>query len=92
MIHSFADEETRAVFLTGRSRRWGNVARAATRRLQAIDYATAVEDLLQPPGNRLEKLGGDRQGFWSIRINDQLRICFRWENGDAWEVGIVDYH
>jgi proteic killer suppression protein len=92
MIQSFADEETEAVYLTGKSRRWGKVARIAARRLQAIDFAAAIEDLLNPPGNRLEKLKGDRKGFWSIRINGQFRVCFRWDGKDAWDVGIVDYH
>ena len=92
MIRSIADRETEAVYLTGRSRRWGKVARIAARRLQAIDFASAIEDLLNPPGNRLEKLKGDRKGWWSIRINDQYRVCFRWDDKDAWDVGIVDYH
>jgi proteic killer suppression protein len=92
MIQSFADKETEAVYLTGKSRRWGKVARVAARRLQAIDFASAVEDLLNPPGNRLEKLKGDRKGWWSIRINDQYRACFHWDGQDAWDVGIVDYH
>jgi proteic killer suppression protein len=92
MIESFADDETEAVFLTGTSRRWANIARVAARRLQALDYATAVEDLQKPPGNRLEKLKVDREGRWSIRINDQFRICFRWDGNDAWDVEIVDYH
>lgn len=92
MIQSFADEETEAVYLTGKSRRWGNVARVAARRLQALDYASAIEDLLNPPGNRLERLKGDREGWWSIRINDQYRVCFRWDGKDAWDVEIVDYH
>jgi proteic killer suppression protein len=92
MIQSFADEETEAVYLTGKSRKWGNIARIAARRLQAVDYASAIEDLVNPPGNQLEKLKGDRKGLWSIRINDQYRVCFRWDGKDAWEVGIVDYH
>ena len=92
MIQSFADPETRALFLTGASRRWGGVARMAVRRLQAIDYASAAEDLKDPPGNRLEKLKGDRKGQWSIRINDRFRVCFRWDGKDAWDVEIVDYH
>ena len=92
MIQSFADEETEAVYLTGKSRKWGNIARNAARRLQAVDYASAIEDLVNPPGNQLEKLKGDRKGLWSIRINDQYRVCFRWDGKDAWEVGIVDYH
>jgi proteic killer suppression protein len=57
-----------------------------------IDNARRIEDLMQPPGNRLEKLKGDRQGAWSIRINDRWRICFEWENGNADRVEIVDYH
>lgn len=57
-----------------------------------LDAATSVADLRTPPGNRLEKLRGDREAQWSIRINDQWRICFRWEDGDAFEVDIVDYH
>jgi len=92
MIQSFADDETEAVFLTGKSRRWTKIARVAARRLQAVDFATAVEDLLNPPGNQLEKLKGDRKGWWSIRINDQYRVFFRWDGDDAWDVEIVDYH
>jgi proteic killer suppression protein len=92
MIQSFADEETEAVYLTGKSRRWTKIARIGARRLQAIDFASAIEDLKNPPGNRLEKLKGDRKGCWSIRINDQYRVCFRWDGKDAWDVGIVDYH
>lgn len=92
MIRSFADEETEAVFRTGSSRRWANIARVAARRLEAIDFASAVEDLTKPPGNRLEKLKGNREGQWSIRINDQFRVCFRWDGKDAWDVEIVDYH
>jgi len=92
MIQSFADDETEAVFLTGSSRRWAKIARVAARRLQAVDFASAIEDLLQPPGNRLEKLKGGRAGWWSIRINDLYRVCFRWDGQDAWDVGIVDYH
>ena len=92
MIQSFADQETRTVYLTGTSRRWSSIGRIAARKLQAIDYASAVEDLKNPPGNRLERLKGDRKGHWSIRINDQFRICFRWDGKDAWDVQIVDYH
>jgi proteic killer suppression protein len=92
MIQSFADDETEAVFLTGKSRRWTRIARVAARRLQAVDFATAIDDLQNPPGNRLEKLKGDRKGWWSIRINDQFRVCFRWDGDDAWDVEIVDYH
>jgi proteic killer suppression protein len=92
MIQSFADEETEAVYLTGKSRRWGNIARVAARRLQALDFASAIDDLLNPPSNRLEKLKGDWKGWWSVRINDRYRVCFRWDGKDAWDVGIVDYH
>jgi toxin HigB-1 len=92
VIRSFADEETMAVYRTGASRRWPSSARVAVRRLQAIDYASAIEDLKNPPGNRLEKLKGDRKGQWSIRINDQFRVRFQWDGKDAWEVEIVDYH
>ena len=92
MIQSFANEETEAVYLTGRSRKWGKIARVAARRLQAVDYASAIEDLQKPPGNRLEKLKGDRKGWWSIRVNEQFRVTFRWDGKDAWDVGIVDYH
>ena len=76
MIQSFADEETEAVYLTGKSRKWGNIARVAARRLRAVDYASALEDLQNPPGNRLEKLKGTRKGLWSIRISDQYRWPF----------------
>ena len=92
MIQSFADHDTEAVFMTGKSQRWAEIARVAARRLQAIDFASAIEDLRSPPGNRLEKLKGDRDGRWSIRINDQYRVCFRWDGNDAWDVEIVDYH
>ena len=94
MIQSFADKETEAVYLTGKSRRWGKIARIAARRLQAIDFASAVEDLVNPPGDRLEKLKGDRKGRWSIRINDQWRVCFEWPNGASGPINveIVDYH
>lgn len=92
MIQSFADAETEAVFLTGTSRRWSNIARVAARRLQTIDFASSIDDLANSPGNRLEKLKRDRKGQWSIRINDQFRVCFRWDGKDAWDVEIVDYH
>jgi toxin HigB-1 len=64
----------------------------ARRKLKAIDAAKAIDDLRIPPGNRLEKLSGDRKEQWSIRINDQWRVCFRWENGDAHDVRVMDYH
>ena len=92
MIRSFADRETEDVFHRRSSRRFGSIARAAFAKLVMIDNARRIEDLMQPPGNRLEKLTGDRKGSWSIRINDRWRICFQWEDGNADRVEIVDYH
>jgi proteic killer suppression protein len=93
VIRSFADKLTAAVFEGHRVRALvSHVQDVARRKLKAIDAARAIEDLRVPPGNRLEKLSGDRKGQWSIRINDQWRVCFRWESGDAHDVGITDYH
>jgi proteic killer suppression protein len=92
MIRSFADRETEDVFHRHSSRRFASFARAAFAKLVMIDNAMRIDDLMQPPGNRLEKLKGDRQGAWSIRINARWRICFEWENGNADRVEIVDYH
>ena len=64
----------------------------AERKLQMLDSANTIEDLRSPPGNRLEKLSGDRAGQWNIRINNQWRVCFRFEDGHAYDVEIVDYH
>lgn len=69
-----------------------DIQKAARRKLAMIDAATRIEDLRLPPGNRLESLGGDRAGNWSLRLNDQWRICFEWHDGDAFGVEIVDYH
>lgn len=93
MIRSFRDRETERVFLRERSRKLGSdVQRAALRKLVMVDAAASLEDLGVPPENRLEKLPGDRTGQYSIRINDQWRICFRWEEGNAHDVEITDYH
>ena len=93
MVKSFRCKETEKVFLRQRSARFsGNVYRIALRKLLLLDAAEKLEDLRIPPGNHLEKLAGNRQGQHSIRINDQWRICFRWSEGDAYEVEIVDYH
>lgn len=92
MIRSFADRDTEKLFRQQRVRRFGGIERAAHRKLLLIDSAPRLEDLKVPPGNRLEALKGDRAGQWSIRINDQWRICFVWKNEDAWNVEIVDYH
>ena len=92
MIASFADEETRKIFRTGKSRKFGNIARVAARRLGDLDFAVKLDDLRNPPGNRLEKLKGDRAGQYSLRINDQYRVCFRWSVDSAYDVEITDYH
>ncbi len=78
--------------MTGRSRQFGALARVAVRKLTQIDLVQILEDLSVPPGNRLEALEGDRKGQHSIRINDQFRICFRWEPDGVYDVEIVDYH
>lgn len=92
MIKSFRDAEAEAVFIGARSRRWGPIGRIARRKLVQLDEAVMLSDLASPPANRLEALRGDRAGQYSIRINDHFRICFRWEDNDAHDVEIVDYH
>jgi len=93
MIRSFRDRETEKVFARERSRRLPpNVQRRAHRKLLLLDAAEALDDLRVPPGNRLERLSGDRAGQYSIRVNDQWRVCFRWGRGNADDVEITDYH
>jgi proteic killer suppression protein len=93
VIESFASHETERLFATGKSRRLPpDILRRAVMRLTQLEAATVLEDLRQPPSNRLEALGGNRAGQWSIRINDQWRVCFRFERGNAQDVEIVDYH
>ena len=92
MIKSFGSADTKALFETGKSKRFGSIVTVATRKLTVLDAATTLEFLRSPPGNRLEALKGDRKGQHSIRINDQRRLCFTWKSGDAHEVEIVDYH
>jgi proteic killer suppression protein len=93
MIKSFRDKETERLFSRRLSRRFSPpLHRIAWRKLAILDAAERLDDLRVPPGNRLEKLSGDREGQHSIRINDQWRICFRWRKGDAYDVEIVDYH
>ena len=92
MIRSFAYAESEQLFLTGRSRKFGGILVVARRKLQVLDSTPHLDDLRQPHGNRLEALKGDRKGQHSIRVNDQYRICFRWQDGEAHEVEIVDYH
>jgi len=93
MIRSFRNKAAEAAwrrrFVKGVP---NDIIRTAHRKLMQLDNARTLDDLRAPPGNRLEALAGDRQGQHSIRINDQWRICFRWTNGDAWDVEIVDYH
>lgn len=93
MIRSFKDKETEKVFNRERSRKLPpEIHRRAKRKLLLIDSASSLDDLKIPPGNRLEQLTGDMSGLWSIRINQQWRICFEWYQGDAWNVEIIDYH
>lgn len=93
MIQSFADKITAAVFSGLEVRRLPReIQGVARRKLKLIDAAASLDSLRVPLGNRLEALHGDRRGQWSIRINDQWRICFRWAGADAFEVEIVDYH
>jgi toxin HigB-1 len=92
VIRSFADRDTERLYQRERVVRFRAFERIALRKLRMLNAATNIIDLRMPPGNRLEKLKGDREGQWSIRINDQWRICFNWENGDAFDVEIVDYH
>lgn len=92
MIRSFADKQTAALFAGYLVRALPNqMQNRARAKLFAIDAAKQREDLRIPPGNRLEALHGNRKGEYSIRVNDQWRICFAWRNGEAWNVEIVDY-
>ena len=93
VIQTFADSETERFYTAGKSRRMPpEIRKRAAMRLLQLNAATQIEDLRLPPSNRLEQLHGDRAGQWSMRINDQWRVCFRFKNGDAFEVEIVDYH
>jgi proteic killer suppression protein len=93
MIRTFNNKETEKIFNRFHSRRFPeNVQRIAFRKLRMINRAISINDLRVPPANRLEKLKGNRAGQYSIRINDQWRICFEWQNGDAEKVEIADYH
>jgi len=93
MIADFKCKETGRLFQRKRSRKFaGSLQHTALRKLLILDAAEQLCDLSVPPSNRLEKLGGDRRGQHSIRINDQWRICFHWKNGQAHGVEIVDYH
>ncbi len=93
MIKTFADRHTQKLYLTGKSRKIpANLLQRAIRRLEYIHLASCLEDLKVPPGNRLHALKGNRAGQYSISVNDQWRICFRFEGGNAYDVEITDYH
>ena len=93
MIKTFVSRDTALIFQAHISRKLpSEIQRTARRKLLYLNDAEDLRDLLAPPGNRLEKLSGDRTGQYSIRINDQWRICFRWQGGQALDVEIVDYH
>ena len=93
MIKSFADKETEKIYHRNDSKKIPeNIQRRAYRKLLQIDLMSELEELRSPPGNRLEKLKGDREGQHSIRINQQWRICFEWKDSDAFNVEIIDYH
>ncbi len=93
MIKTFKDEPAQKIYQRLSSRKLPpDIQQVALRKLRMINNATSLTDLRVPPANRLEKLSGDRAGQWSIRVNNQWRICFEWRDGDAYEVEIVDYH
>ena len=92
VIVAFKDREAEKIFDGARSRRYAGIQKAIERKLRMLHRATSVDDLKEPPGNRLEKLQGDRSGQYSIRVNDQFRICFEWESGNAENVEVADCH
>jgi len=93
VIKNFKDEETQKIYQRQRSRKLpSDIQQVALRKLRMINNSITINDLRVPPANRLEKLSGNRAGQWSIRINDQWRVCFRWEGSDALDVEITDYH
>lgn len=92
MIKGFRCPHTQALFETGKSKRFGQVIKVATRKLTQLDAAHTLEFLRSPPGNHLEALKGERKGQHSVRINDQFGICFRWTEDGPADVEIVDYH
>ena len=93
MIQTFADKQTEEFYVSGHSTRLpADIVERALRKLSYLDNATRLDDLRVPPGNRLHKLTGERDGQFAIAINDQWRICFRFEQGDAYDVEVTDYH
>ncbi|HMO18164.1 MAG TPA: type II toxin-antitoxin system RelE/ParE family toxin [Oligoflexia bacterium] len=92
MIRSFKCAKTKCLSLDEDVREFRSIERVARRKLEMLEAASTLSDLNRPPGNRLEALKGSRKGQHSIRINDQFRICFKWDQGDVLDVEIVDYH
>ena len=93
MIKSFRRQDTEKIFQRHFVKKFSEtIRRLAYRKLMLLDSAESLDDLMIPPGNRLEKLSGNRKGQHSIRVNDQWRVCFKWDAGDAYEVEIADYH
>jgi toxin HigB-1 len=92
MIRSFKSAEAERIFQRAGSKKFRSVERIVLRKLLQLEASQRLDDLRVPPGNRLEKLSGNRAGQFSIRINDQWRLCFRWIENAAWDVEIVDYH
>jgi toxin HigB-1 len=92
MIKSFKCKNTEILFFDGKTKIFHSIERPARMRLLGLDVAASLNDLRSPPGNQLEALRGDRKGQYSIRINKQWRICFKWYSKDAYEIEIVDYH
>lgn len=93
MIRSFKNPEVEKIFKRERSRKLpADIQQVVLRKLRMLNRAETLDDIRIPPGNRLEKLSGNRNGQWSIRINDQWRVCFEWIDDEAYEVEIVDYH
>jgi proteic killer suppression protein len=93
MINSFADKRTQELYIKGKSKKFpADVAQRAARKLEYVNLAEQLEDLKVPPGNRLHPLSGNRLGQYAISINNQWRICFRFEEGEAHEVEVCDYH
>ena len=93
VIRTFADKFTAELYANGKSKQFpSDIWKRALRRVEYIDLAIRLEDLKVPPSNRLHKLGRDRAGYYSISVNDQWRICFRFVNGDAYDTELTDYH
>lgn len=91
-IRTFKCPDTEALFRLRRVARFANIERSVMRKLMQLDLARSIDDLRAPPTNRLEQLKGKRAGQWSLRVNDQFQVCFRWTGSDAEDVEIVDYH